>query len=308
MPTILEIAQERERAKLARAGLNPDGTPMGAAPNPNDDDDDDDDNDQQQQRQSSPPDDATAQEIADLRRQLAAAQGRVAPTQQSLEEYRRLWEGERAARTQRETELTQQIEALRQAQEQRETSQSVEELLTDEEKRDIDPLVLQAMTKIASAMAERRLPKTDVRASTLQVLEEREAQRVQNYRNTVMTDPTRGLHQLSQLAFDPEFIAWSREDDNDVESVVTSLLSSKSTEDVDRYAKIVAKRITKFRNRNKGQTTDVRTSLGSHMRRGEPQRLTDAEVKRKLDEAKNLSRSPRLADRQKAQQILSELS
>ena len=320
MATALEIAKQREEDKLRRAGLGPDGRPLAAGNDnrgggDNDDDDEEElerqrlqDEEDERQRQQAQGGGDQAAEIVELRRQLAALQGRVAPAQQTGDEYRRLWEGERQARAQTEAELRTQIEALQRTVEAATPAFSVNSILTAEEIQDIDPLVLSAMTKIAEGIAKNTAPKIDVRASTLQVLDEREKERVVQHRNRVMTDPTRGLHQLGQLAYDPQFLAWSREDDNDVDSVITSLLSATSTEEVDRYAKIVAKRIAKFQSRNKAPPTDARASLSGHMRRSEPSRMTDAERQVKLNEAKNLSRSRNPADRVKAQQILNDLN
>jgi hypothetical protein len=309
MPTALELAQQREADKLRRSGLNPDGTPMQQTqPNARDDEDDQDDDDQDD---DPAPNRMTAeqQEIADLRRQLAMMQGRVAPAQQGQEEYRQLWEGERQARVNTEAQLRAQLDALQAQIDASKPGLQLDQILTPEEIQDIDPLVLAAMTKVATAVAKTAAPKVDVKTATMQVLAEREAEKVVQHRTKVMSDPTRGLHQLAQLAYDQDFIAWSREDDNDVDSVITSLLKATSTEEVDRYAKIVAKRITKFRERNSDrQPPDTRTALGSHMRRDVNAKKTAAEVTALVNKAKSLARSPRAEDRAEAKRILDSLN
>jgi len=304
MTTFAQQAREREIAMLRRKGLGPDGKPLNADGSAADGDGDDGDD-------GTPLPQLTAdqQEIANLRQQLTAANGRAAPAQQSTEEYRQLWETERRARGESEADLTARLKQLQDQLDAAKPGFELSQILTEEEISDIDPVVLAAMTKIATSMVKNAAPKIDVKTATLQVLAERDAQKVVNHRVRVMSDPTRGLHHLAQLAYDPLFIAWSREDDNDVDSVITSLLSANSTEEVDRYANIVAKRITKFRDRSKGaQSTDTRTSLGSHMRREEKPRRNDADVQAVINKAKSLARSSSPTDRAEAKKLLDSLN
>lgn len=299
MATAIEQARQREIETLRRKGLGPDGKPLNA----------EDEGEDEGESEGQPQLTAEQLEIAELRQQLAAANGRAAPAQQSTEEYRQLWETERRARGDSETDLTARLKLLQDQIDASKPEFELSQILTQEEINDIDPVVLAAMTKIASSMAKNAAPKVDVKAATLQVLAERDEQRVVNHRARVMSDPTRGLHQLAQLAYDPQFNAWSREDDNDVDSVVTSLLAAKSTEEVDRYANIVAKRITKFHNRSKGtQPTDTRTSLSSHMRREEKPQKTGAEVQALINKAKSLARSSNPSDRAEAKKLLDSLN
>lgn len=310
MPTPLEAAKAREARKLAQAGLNPDGSVPGGegggggGGDPGDEGDDGRNFDPAGDRPGGG--DPTAAEIAELRRQMAALQGRVAPAQRDAEDFKRLWQSEQQARTLERQQLQERIETLEQQNQARQEQLSIDSLLTEEEKRDIDPLVLQAITKIASAAAKSQIPKVDAKASVLEVLEQRERDRVVMHRANVLNDPTRGLHHLAQLAYDPAFIAWSQEDENDVDSVVSSLMNAKSTEEVDRYAKIVSKRIATFRAKSQ-QPQDARTNLGQHMRRGEAPRMTQAEMTAKLNEAKQLSRSSSPADRARAKAIFDSL-
>lgn len=312
MPTARELAEMREAKKLAQAGFNPDGSPIEAGGQDDDDHDegqgfggnesddqdfDDDDDDGIDYR-------ARAQE---LERQLAATQGRVAPSQQQAQEYRDLWDQERAKNAQLQRENQERIDALQQQLDERNNHFSVEDVLTEDERADIDPSVLNTVVKLADALVQRRLPKVDVRAETLKTLEEREHNRVNEYRARVLTDPGRGLHQLSALSEDPAFLAWIREDDNDMDSVVNSLLQARSTEEVDRYSKIVAKRIVKFKERA-NRNPDGRTTSGLNMRRQPKAKVTQAELEAKAKEIKRLSRSHRQSDRDRAQQLINELN
>ena len=336
MPTALERAKMQEERRLARAGLNPDGSPMNptqrlsamAASRDDDDDDDDDRNDDDDDRNDDDDDGrngngdgrngngatgSDADDPAELRRQLAklqadlaAANNRAAPEQQRAQEMRDLWQASERARIEAEQRAQQQIEALQAQLDAQRPAFDIRNVLSEEEISVFDESTLSAIVKISESIAKASVPKIDARSEALKVLEERDAAKVINYRNKVLNDPTRGLHQLSQLAHDPAFQAWSQEDDNDMESVVTSLLNAKSTEEVDRFAKIVAKRITKFKERT-SPPTDTRTSLGNGMRRSGKPRMTEAEVNAKLKEATQLSRSRNPADREKAQRILNDL-
>lgn len=307
MPTPAEQAQEMERRRLARAGLNPDGTPMNpAARQPAADDDfeidDDDDN------RGGEPDDRD-REIEELRAQLQAANGRAGPVQQQLSDYQRMWDEERRARERERTEMQQQIETLQGQLNERSTQITVEDLIAEEDRGDFDPKLLQLIVKTADKIAQARAPKIDARAEALAVIEQRETDRVKLYRQRVLTDPARGLHELGTLAYDPKFQEWAKEDDNDVDSVVNSLLHATSTEEVDRYAKIVAKRLAKFKESKGGKPRDpdANSRLAGHMRRGPKAKLTEAEVKEKFNEAKRLSRSSNPADRKRAQELLDEI-
>lgn len=318
MPTALERAQQQEERRLARAGLNPDGSPMNGQRPVNqreeeEDDDDDDNGDGGEGGGSNDGNDGDVDDPAELRRQLAklqtdlaAANNRAAPEQQRAQEMRDLWQASERARLEAEENARARIEELQAQLDAQRPAFNVRDVLSEDEISVFDENTLNAIIKISEGIAKSAVPKVDPRAAALQVLEEREMNKVINYRNKVLNDPTRGLHQLGQLAHDPAFQAWSNEEDNDMESVVTSLLNAKSTEDVDRFAKIVAKRIVKFKERT-SPPTDTRTSLGNGMRRSGKPRMTEAEVNAKLKEATQLSRSRNPADREKAQRILNEL-
>ena len=325
MPTIQEVAAQREAEKLRRAGLNPDGSPMteGAPPSamrlgnvqiPNEDEGED-LTDTGLPEHADTPDDTgddlelLGQEVQRVRQELAAANGRAAPSQQQAAEYQQLWAESERLRRQEEQARQEEIAALRQQLEERNNAFDPAELLTEEQRELIDPDLLNTIATLADKIAQRRIPQVDVKAEVLRVQQERMQQEVQDHRQKVLSDPGRGLHKLVEYAYDPKFIAWSEEEDNDINSVVNSLLEAKSTGEVDRYAKMVAKRLAKFADFKAGekQPTDTRGSLGSHMRRSDSPRMTEAEVKTKLAEAKILSRSRDPKDQAKARQIINDI-
>ena len=320
MPTAAEIAQQQADRRLARAGLKPDGSPLngvkptGVVVDDNLEDETDEERDEEERDEAAggggddgEGDDARAQEIADLRQQLAAMQGRLAPSQRDADDYRRLLQGEQL-QAQRDLE----IQALRDQLEQRNSQINLEDVLTEEEREGFDPTMLQVVLKLADTVAQRRAPKNNARAETLAVLEERDQARVTEHRNKVLTDPARGLHQISDLAYDQKFVEWCKEDDNEVDSVLHSLLNAKSTEEIDRYARIVSRKIAKFKEGGKASRTtpnaDARTRLAAGMRRNPDPKMTSAEADAKFAEAKRLSRSSNPADRAKAATILADIS
>lgn len=326
MATAEERAREQEIRALARAGLDPDGNPLQKQPRqPNaaddrhdDDDDADDDGDDptarllSQQRGNgggNDDEDVTAlrQRLAKLEADLAAANNRAAPEQQRAQEMRDLWQASERARLEAEARAKEQLDALQAQLDAARPAFDISTILDEEDREKFDDDTLRVITKIAEGIAKAHTPKSDVRTETLKVLEERERDRVNNYRKTVLNDPTRGLHELAQLSYDPAFQAWSNEEDNDMESVVTSLLNATSTEAVDRFAKIIAKRIKAFKDRKANpRPTDPKGSLEGSMRRAGKPRLSQAELEVKYAEAKRLSRG-NATDRAKAQKILDEL-
>lgn len=321
MPTAQENAALMEQRRLARAGLGPDGKPLSPAAraavvatgNEDDDfevEDEDEDEDQDEDLGGGSEDDRDAR-IAELQAQLDAVQGRVAPTQQQLADYQRMYGDERAARERERTDRDQRIAELQAQLDERNSQLTVEALIPEEVRSQFDPALLNLIVQTADKIAQARAPKIDARAEALAAIDQREANRVVQHRQRVLTDPARGLHQLGTLAYDPAFIAWSKGEDNDVDSVVNSLLSATSTEEVDRYAKIVAKRLASFHEfkgkKSGGKEPDAARRLNGHMRRGPKAKMTQAEVDAKFNEAKRLSRSNNPDDRKRAQAILNEL-
>lgn len=246
-------------------------------------------------------------EIRQLKQQLAAMQGRVAPSQQQAEEYRRHFEEERRARDAERSALQSQLNELRSQLEARNEQQALDELLTDEERDYLDPMQLAVFQKIAKAA----MPKLDVRAETAKLLEERESKLVAAYREEKLTDSRSELSKLYALSNDPEFIEWTNQDENDdFDPLVRSMLSATTERDIDRYAKAVSKRIAKFNESRNNQAasrkTDAKTSLTRGMQR-RPRNTSDEEVKAVLAEASRLARSRDPADRKRAEELLNSV-
>lgn len=292
MPTIAEIAAAQEARKLRLAGLNPDGTPIEKADDqpddandqPDDADDQPDDADDQKPDQES----ELRKRIAQLERERDAALGRLVPAQQESETARRLWLEAQRDRDEQVARMQAEIQALQSQSKPAEIDLS--EILSEEEIADLDPVALKAMQKIARAQAERLVPKIDTKAEVLKTLNERELEKVEKHRNMVLTEPSRGLHKLSQLLSDSDFQEWYQQEDNILDSVMNSLVSAKTTEAVDRYAKAAAKKLQEFYSRNR-PSTDPKTSLERHARREAPKKLSVDDVKAKLAEANRLTRA-----------------
>lgn len=342
MPTLAEIAERQAARKLRQAGLNPDGSePNDQRRNPknprdqvlaDDGDDGDDPNlggdgddleldgdggdggDDGHGDEGDGDGDDTQLQIRQLREQLGALQGRLTPAQQDLEDLRRVATTQRQQLDTQRQQYEDQINDLRAQLEKRELEEiDPTEFLSEDERADIDPAVLRALGKMAGGLAKRMTPKVDARGAALQVLQEQEQNRIKQYRNRVLTDPSRGLHKLNHLAQDQKFLAWTQKDDNDVDSAVRSLLAADSTEEIDRYARILQRKISRYQEEQKDPASrrnspaGARTSLSTAMRRSPGKKLSDVEMKEKLREANRLARSRNPTDRAAAQKILDSL-
>ncbi|KMQ97343.1 hypothetical protein RF55_2316 [Lasius niger] len=313
-----DIAKEHARRKLARAGLDAQGNPSEA-------DSEVQENDileqpassaeEVQEEDTAPQTNPFEARVQQLELQLAAANGRVGPTQAELEDYRRANTELRQQLSSRETNLQQEIQRLQSELEDRNAQVNLEELLDPDEREAFDPALLSVVTKVADAIAKKRAPKVDVRAETLKLLQERDTARVNEYRNRVLTDPTRGLHQLASLSQDQRFHQWTADDENDMEGPVRMLLAATSTEEIDRYQRIISRKIDKFKttlktpaSRQESNPADAASRIAAGMRRNPESKMSEAEVQAKLNEAKRLSRSSSRADRAKAQSIINSLS
>lgn len=303
-----ELANERARKKLERAGFDEEGNLLATEETDIEEveevvEDEVDDDSHYKQR------------IRELESQLAAANGRVGPTQAELDDYRRANAELRSQLSGRESTYQQEIERLRAELEDRNAQVNIEDLLDEDERDVFDPTLLKVVTKLADAVAKKRIPKVDVRAEALKLLQERDTNKVQEYRNKVLTDPTKGLHQLAQLSQDPTFQQWSSEDDNDMEGPVRMLLAATSTEEIDRYQRIISRRIDRFKaarkdqaSRRQGNSADAAIRLATGMRRNPDKQMSASDMQVKLAEAKRLARSPNRADQQKARALLDSLS
>lgn len=308
MAKTLEEIEAIHAARAARKG-QPTGEVTGESGEPLDDNDDyhpaDDGN-------RHAVEDERDREIAALRQQLDAANGRAAPAQRQSEEFRRLYDEERRSREHDRNELNRQVAMLQEQLNARRVETSLDELLSPEEREVIDPMQLEIIKKVASAVVNTAAPKVDVQAETAKYLQKREAEKIQRYREDLLTDPRKGLTTLAALAEDPKFISWTSEEGNeDFDPLVRSMLTATTESEIDRYAKAVAKRVAKYNeSRNTTHTgtrsTDARTSLNRAMQR-RPRQLSNDEMGDKLAQAKQLARSRNPADRKKAQDILNSI-
>lgn len=252
------------------------------------------------------------QQIAELRHQMAALQGRLTPAQQQSEEYRRMYQEENRTRQSERQELEDRINALTDKLDEVSASTTIEDLLTEEERDMFDPEQLSVFAKIADGIAKRRVPKVDVRAETLKILEERKAQEVRGYRDEFLSDPQRGLSDLGILADTPDFRKWlAQEENDDFDPLVNSFLVAKTPKEIDRLGKAISRRVAKFKEGRKkpavDRKSDAQTShTGRFQRR--PQAKTELEMKSSLIEAKRLSRSRDPEDRKRAREILDSLN
>lgn len=254
-------------------------------------------------------------EIDQLRAQLSAMQGRVAPSQQQASEFRRLWESEQEARRlehERASQLQSEIEELRSRLDATSVVENIEDSLPEELRDVLDAEALRAVATVANTVAKRAQPKVDVKALLNEELSRREEEKVNEYRTRYLTDPNKGLSNLHTLASRPEFQAWTQKEENDdFDVMVTSFLQAKTREQIDRYGKAVARRVEKFnasRSKNADRSTDPKASLAGRMRRT-PQSLMGEEERQKiLRTAKALARSRTPGDREKAQELLNSIS
>lgn len=308
MAKTLEEIEAIHAARAARKG-QPTGEVTGESGEPLDDNDDFHPADDGNQHAVE---DERDREIAALRQQLDAANGRAAPAQRQSEEFRRLYDEERRSREHDRMELNRQVAMLQEQLNARQVETSLDELLSPEEREVIDPMQLEIIKKVASAVVNTAAPKVDVQAETAKYLQKREAEKIQRYREDLLTDPRKGLTTLAALAEDPKFISWTSEEGNeDFDPLVRSMLTATTESEIDRYAKAVAKRVAKYNeSRNTTHTgtrsTDARTSLNRAMQR-RPRQLSNDEMGDKLAQAKQLARSRNPADRKKAQDILNSI-
>ena len=239
------------------------------------------------------------------------------PAQQELELQRTEARVLRQRLEQAERDRQDEIERLKQELEEKRNPLDLKDLVDENDLQNFDAETLQIFAKIADKVVQRRTPKIDARAEALRALQERDEQRVQTYRERVLLDPARGLHNLDALSRDPRFMQWAQSDDVDLDSTLNSLLRARTEDDVDRYAKIASRKIAQYNAQSKSQAgsnrsapsgTDPNVRLTAGMRRGSVQRETDAQRDAKLAEARRLSRSSNLHDRNKAKAILESIS
>ena len=311
MATALELAEERAKAKLRRARV-PDDNSEPVDDLPNDGELPDDGETTEGDGQPSEVEVLRAR-LEQANQTLSALQGRLTPAQQALEAERAEARTLRLRLEQQERARQEEIAKLQQELEARNSQLNIEDILDEDERADIDPTVLKAFTKIADHVAQRRIPKIDARAEALRAIQERDEQRVKDYREQILLDPTRGLHNLDVLSRDHKFVEWAQTEDVDLDSTLNSLLRAKTEKDVDRYAKIASRKISQFHAQSKAGSSpnrpaDAQPRLSAGLRRGGGQRITDAQRDAKLAEARSLARSTNASDRAKAKAILDSLT
>lgn len=251
-------------------------------------------------------------EIQRLEQELNAHKGRVAPAQRQAEEYRRLWESERLTLEQERAKMNAQMAEMQQKLMQRNTRQAAIEAIPEELREDMDPELLEGMIKVASAVAQAQTPQLDVSSEVQREFQRREEQQVTDLRRAVLTEQKYGLSDLQILAERPDFQEWSAQEENDdFDVMVRSLLSAKTTGEVEKYARAVKRRVEKFKSSSKPASrrkrTDTKTSHLNRMQRGRRgSELTDRQRGAALREVKALSRSKNMTDRQKATDILNQ--
>lgn len=251
------------------------------------------------------------QELTKLQHDYNALQGRVTPDQKRMEEFKTLYHQEHNERERERNELNRELENLRAQLQERESEFELSDIFSEEELEMRDTEELEMIKRLTKEAVKRYSPKVNVRDEIEQYRKEVSRQDLDQYRNELLTDPRRNLVQLRQLANDPKFIEWSSKKENaGFDGQVMLLLNASSKTDVDIYAREVEERIAEFRNgasrKRKSRSTDANTnpSLDRSMRR-RPQKLSNADIAAKLDEARRLSRGSR-ADRAKAKAIINK--
>lgn len=310
-----EMAEALARRKLQRAGIDPDqpdtvipGADEPLNPGSQDDeyedneDDEDDDEPGQDRQPASDPDPAS--EIETLRAELArrdheiaSLSGRLTPAQQRLSEVQALAQTYQTQLQATQAEARAEIERL-QAQLEERSRTDIADLLTPEERELFDPAALQAIIRLSDEMVKRRVPNVDIDAAVNRRLNEVRKQEIDAYRQTALSDPKRGIHDLYLLSERQDFRDWcSKEENEDFSLHVNALLSATTTTDIDKHTRAIAKRLNQFKApQNSRAAADPRQSLHDKMRRKPTKDLSQAEVDAKLAEAKSLTRQGRFKE------------
>jgi len=310
MPTPLELAQAAEARKLRMSSMQ-NTTP------PGDDDDDqhiDDDDDQHidddDDANTPPPRGSDGDRFDKLERDFRAMTERVAPLQRQSEQMRDLWQQERIAREGEQARHVAEVQALRDQLNSKQFDDiDITDALSEEELELLDPEMAKLLTKLTKTAVKRMTPNIDVKGEVARVLLEQEAQRVSEHRRRILVDPKKGLHKLADLSYNPAFANWAKE--TGMESFVASLMSSTNTEEVDRFAKIIASKLNDWHVEAKGgkkaPEANSKPAVGNYMRRQSQVSLSEKELAEKTDTIKRLARSRAPADRKRAHELMQEL-
>lgn len=252
---------------------------------------------------------ALERELAQLREQNAALQGRLTPSQQKYEQYRQMYEAEQSARSQIESKYSQEINELRKQLDSRNADFDLKEVLSEEDLEMFDEDTLEVYKRIAAEVAKRSMP--DVESKLNEAFNRREMQSVNDYRNELIQDYRRPLSQLMTLRSNDKFNEWRAQPDNETfDPLVNSFLQATSKQEVDRLAKAVERQLAKFTSgpsKTASGSTDARTSLDRANQR-RPKKMSERDLQDKIEEAKRLVRSKSKAQRMKAKAILDKLN
>lgn len=282
--------------------------------------DEDDDSNSDPDTNAGSSDAGVIAEMAKLRNQLKAAMGRIGPEQQRNAALEAALVAERQRNEAQMQEMQRALDtANAQLEELRTKDISVEDLLTDEEKENIDPNLLGIIKKVSVALAKHVAPKTDVKGILEQEFAKREQQRVENYRNRILSNRNLPISKIQSLAQKDDFRAWV-ENNVDVKYGLSAFLNGKSTDDIDDAVSALNKRIGDYydqqkrsKNRQPAGTDAVTASLQNAMRR-EPHKgrqLQQQEFDLVNRRIKELSRSPygrSKAGQDELKQLLNSLS
>lgn len=308
MATPLELAKAAEERKLRMSGMQNTPPPPGDSDLPPDDDLPLDDDLPPLDDDITPPGDNDR--VAKLERDFRAMTERVAPLQRQSEQMRDLWQQERIARETEKARYEAEMQALRDQLSNKQFDDiDISDALSEEELEMLDPEMAKLLTKLTKTAVKRMTPNVDIKGEVARVLQEQEAQRVSDYRRRILVDPKKGLHKLAELSYNPTFATWAK--DTGMESFVASLMSSTNTEEVDRFAKIIASKLNDWHVEAKGgkkaPEANSKPAVGNYMRRQSQGSLSEKEIAEKTDEIKRLARSRNPADRKQAHALMQEL-
>ena len=330
MATKIKTMDEIYEARMKRQGKTPEDDPLQSpAPTqqaePNDADYDDEPSDpapSEPAKTVSVPEDKyneLTNELNKLRNDMKSMEGRLGPTQRqnaSMEKIIASMEEKHRNEVSVLEERLKAFEAEREAMSQKSAFEEAMADLSDEERELFDEQQLNALGKLMSRVAAKNNPRGSVEAQVKAILDKREEDRINNYRNDVLENPNKDTSIILQTASDPKFQEWAQEN-YDVRIAVNNLLTAKTIRDIDESAKHLVKRIKNFRDETqKGTKTEVKTdattvSLQNAMNRrsvSERGKPNEAETAAKLKQLRELSRSRSPADRAKAQALYSELN
>lgn len=251
--------------------------------------------------------------INKLQNDLKATEGRVIPTQQSnasMEQAMRMMEQQHQAELE---DLRNQLKAYQDKEESEKAQFTADEVinsLTEEERDMFDEDQLKVFAKMTATMASRSSSSANIENTVSSIMQKRELDKVEAYRNELLGDKSRPTSKILQMSNDPAFQAWAL-DNYDVKTSISNFLSARTMKEVDDSAKHLVKRINDYQTQRPNNQDAVTTAINSAMaRRGNNQRsqLTEAEVKERMNQLKMLSRSKSPADRDKAKALYNELN